>query len=107
MTPSEVLERSKTRLIERGWAQGLFGGSAGPNCVSGVLICFIREALDANLIERSVLNRDGEQYFKYLRQAIQSTCIIAWNDTPGRTFSEVMNAFDEAILLAKEDECES
>lgn len=35
--------------------------------------------------------------------AVLGPGIAAWNDTPGRSYSEVLDAFDRAIKLAEED----
>lgn len=62
--------------------------------------------------ERTARPNVGTQYeamkkaMGYFSRAISKpspTSITFWNDTPGRTKQEVIDAFDEAIRLAKED----
>lgn len=40
----------------------------------------------------------------FFRNTVGSPCVATWNNKPGRTHAEVMEAFDRAIALAEADE---
>ena len=51
-----------------------------------------------------VWSDDGNQFTRALADAIgllDDYCIPDWNDTPGRTHAEVLDAFSKAIELAE------
>lgn len=95
MKASEVLQRGKERLIENGWASAE-GWPHGSNCALTSLQCAPGDVGlgDAITVLSDAIRADYPQYDN----------IISFNDARGRTFGEVMDAFDSAILLAKERE---
>ncbi|SRR6266542_2311878 len=101
MTTTEALQEAKALLMEKGWVQGREVDERGRHCTYGA----IREVIGR------VLHEDINAAVGYIARAASSrnigccpACAIApWNDTPGRTFNEVMKAFDAAIILSKED----
>lgn len=78
-------------LIEKpeNWAQGINARlSSPPHCAGAALI----KAKTGERLEDDAL----AAAFQALRPAISGD-IVQWNDTPGRTHSEVLAAFDKAI----------
>lgn len=89
----EILESMKEILLEGGWCQRTVG-----NVVRGQPTCLVGSYLihtgQLTTHYRAVgLNELGQ---------VVGRSLIGWNDTPGRTFNEVIDAIDRAIILAKE-----
>jgi len=106
ITPAELLEAAKTRLMEKGWVRGRWGSKEGPNCAGGALIA---EGLKCN---DYLLGEGSSKYLaeRFLVGAIQHRgfgnmfSIPTWNDKIAKDFNDVVALFDEAIILAKEAE---
>jgi hypothetical protein len=98
MKPSEIIRESKNVMFERGWCQGSFERLDGSVCVRGAL------RLSATQGARIVWT-DGWQVGEaeaaaHVSTAVGGGYIPTWNDTKGRTFSEVIDALDLAEKLA-------
>lgn len=82
----------KKELLERGWCQGQFGNQEGQVCLMGSLtrnksIPF--EEIDSNAVVAAF-------------HAVLNGGVVAFNDTQGRTFNEIMDLLDQAIYNEKE-----
>lgn len=98
MTPVELLQAGKERLLRHGWMQKETGLPNGRSCAYGALIFSVNGDYDPvnhalTFLERSINSTDWYP-------------LTVWNDKEDRTFNEVMDLYDEAILLAKEHEAE-
>ncbi len=90
-TAREALEIGHQAVIEHGWIQGEQQTEAGV-CIAGGMVY-------AGSVPR--------QAFEYLATAIgldDWRKLDEWNDTPGRTVTEVLDAYTMATKLAVEDE---
>ncbi len=99
-TTVEILQAARNKLIESGWQQGHFGAGDGPFCAVGAL----RRIM---LTAHTGAYAYSESPYWFLCRAIglpNDIALSAWNDAPKRTFSEVIDAYDHAIELAKEEE---
>lgn len=116
----ERLEKAKTRIIDDGWYQGDYiqsyeEGSKCGVCPLGAienwrwedhllkhdLASYNQDVIDArDLLEKAM--REIEEI--ELDPFFCARFIPAWNDKPGRTVEEVIQAFDRAIELAVEQE---
>lgn len=85
-----------------GWAQGQFGSGDRCKCAVGA----INEVMDEDYSARADA-RAREALCDAIGAVVGTygpgATIINWNDTPGRTFSEVEAAFERAIELAEAD----
>lgn len=104
-SPLEILRKAKDLLTKHGWTQNTYIASDGKLCSLGAL----RMAEKGNAVafmDRSVAYHDA---CNFLAQAISATIHIPtfrydipiWNDNVYRLESEVLAAFDAAILLAE------
>jgi hypothetical protein len=101
---SEVLERAGRLLEEREWLQGVYG--AGPNgeiadenapdcpgfCLMGAL---------KNVLGGWKGTADAEHFIDEVIRDIHGA--EHWNDTPGRTKQEVLEALSKAAELARKE----
>ena len=112
MKASEVLEQAKWKILEDGWGKFAFESVTGEVCIAGAV-----EAVTGGLEDRKpveVENKDCQAACYFLAKATgvtypvtyetEGTSIAEWNDAPERTLTDVLDAFDMAIKLAKEDE---
>ena len=112
MKESEVLEQAKWKILERGWGQGNAFGANGPCLLGAVgLACGTDEvyAVDidspqaaalryvAQVIDVPVVRSNEDEFDDFF-------AIGSWNDMEERELTDVLDAFDMAIKLAKEDE---
>jgi hypothetical protein len=81
--------RAARERIERGWCQGI--GSIGHSFCALVALSTLFAPEDA---------LDNEP-LRLLRKAVGQERIIEWNDAPGRTKADVLEAFSRAIELAR------
>lgn len=100
MKPSEILQATKERLMEKGWTQRIYGDSEGPNCISGAFTFTVHVLNQAARLSLY----DVEKYFMRSIEHDAMCSITRWNDQHDRTFGDVMAALDNAIILAKEEE---
>lgn len=94
MKTAETLQRGKEILLRDGWTQGKYHKD-GKYCASGALIVAANEFNDENAWDEAC---------ETLKEATGASYVCYWNDDSRRTFAEVMEAFDAAIILAKESE---
>lgn len=100
MKTSEILKEARAHLVKYGWQQFQLGTRGHPCCAEGALV--------------TAAPRGGvgaKYYYKaldYLNRAvgIGDEPLNGWNDAPGRTQDEVLEAFDWAIKLAEKEEPE-
>lgn len=106
---SELLERAKAKISNPdSWIQGTYAqnaegmrvgfsnAAACKFCSEGALLNVCVEESDSLVLENQMTAR------RILDQVTGHT--VAWNDAPGRSHSEVMEMFDEAIAIAKAGE---
>lgn len=97
----EILLRDARKLIEKhGWIQGDWGGYEDGFCALGAL----------NRADNEFANKHGGGLLVgwwracwLLSQTVGNAPVMQWNDTPGRTKEEVIDAFKKAQKLAKEN----
>jgi hypothetical protein len=90
MTPRDCLIRARMLIEAKGWCQGkLQDPTTGAFCIAGAIMC--ASARFASLQTQM----DTTDLFS--RIAIGGAGIPRWNDAPGRTVTEVLEAFDRAI----------
>ena len=110
-----VLQAAKER-VAAGWTQGELGRTrrGGPICeerelpLRAVTVC-AEGALWCGLLGdafeeawRASRNNVTHDAMKLFEAAIGTWPIHEWNDAPGRTQAEILDAFDRAIRLAKD-----
>lgn len=90
---ADVLDRAAD-LIAKGWMQGDWGSFRGE--------CFC--AWGAIMFGESVMAGESERKaaHQFAKQHIGAPSLISWNDTPGRTQAEVVQALREAAAKARE-----
>lgn len=80
MSVLEELKTARETLVRDGWCQGEFNHPDGRHCLLGA---FPKDERD------DIIN--------VLGTVIGSYRVVRWNDTPGRTFEQVLTVLDEAI----------
>jgi hypothetical protein len=109
MKSSEIVRETKNVLFSRGWHQGGYEGPDGSVCLRGA----VRVAVLGDL--RSVTDEEiaGGSYHSIdraedcIRRLLPDWNLAGWNDTPGRTFGEVIDVLDLAekrAMIAEEGE---
>lgn len=96
MTTHQVLVAAKAYLLNHGWKQHDYGEDGGPRCMAGAVA--------------SVRGVDIFDYTRHPAPVYEVLDAISfgkgglgvgvpfWNDDEGRTFDEVIAAFDRAII---------
>lgn len=87
------LRATKERLFEKGWKTGSLGGINGPNCLMGAVIG-ARNDTDLQLPYATAT--ETAETLVALEQSL-GTKVPVFNDAPGRTFDEVIDAIDSCI----------
>ncbi len=91
------LINAKNYLQEHGWCPNGAGGEGGTVCIATAI----------------AITTTGDRFPAEVISAISRTigvhppigvAIGVWNDAPGRTIEEVLDAFDRAIALAMEED---
>lgn len=90
MKPSEVLEYALGHLEGLGWYQGDYFSPDDSSCCA------------AGAIGLVAAGRPGLDTANYLRKVIGGR-LAAFNDAPGRKFSDIRRLFHKAIRLAQKD----
>lgn len=107
MTPVEQLQKARDYLMENGWCQG--GGRHKDDPERCVHLALAEVQDNAQRLDSDYANAARN----YLLLAIGETggytqvglaALWNWNDADERTFNDVADMYDRAILLAKEDE---
>lgn len=91
-TTKDLLVFGKSRIEQYGWIQHRFGTKAVGFCMAGSMIP------DGGRVSEFANAAD-----QCLRKVIGENSIGKWNDMPGRTKEEVLEAFDKAIALAEKE----
>ena len=94
MTPTvEILRRARELLVRDGWAQHVILSGDGRRCLMGAII---------HAGQPTPADPEGNRRWA----AVEPVCKVIghrfigqWNDAPGRTFEEVLAAFDRAITM--------
>lgn len=87
------LRATKERLFEKGWRTGSLGGINGPNCLVGAVIN-ARNTTDLQL-PYAPATETGETLVVLERSL--GTKVPVFNDAPGRTFDDIIDAIDICI----------
>lgn len=98
MEASEVLDNAKTAIIERGWCKNALVDMDGRLCLLGAI-----QFGEHGRAGVGVRIHDGA--FTALRSVLPRFA-AGWNNAPERTFGDVIDALDEARLVAKQREAE-
>lgn len=99
----KIIKRTKQILKSSGWQQGSMGdpiSAYGPHCMLGALYVATQEAPGSHWVRREVykafetleISSGTANAFKALSQ---------WNDTKGRTLTEVINLLTKVEVLLK------
>src|SRR6266498_2094630 len=100
----DVLQQAKELLIEQGWTKGQFS-VVDPESKK-ITYCTLG-AIGKVLTDKYGLQAMGAVVYsdpaKILMRILENQDIATWNDRAERTFADVMDAFDAAILAAKEE----
>lgn len=100
---SELLTMARTRLLEKGWIKGHLGDPRGRVCAMGAVHYTLRD-ISIHLGSNENLHDKLLDLLSRAAGVAGRTRIPTWNDAKNRNFNEILAAFDEAILLAKEEE---
>lgn len=101
MKPSEVIREARNVLFERGWTRRQLEHDDGSVCAMGALRIAAYGAVlgwgpEVESARDCLIAADA-----HLPDFItDEPSVPAWNDYPGRTFGEVIDAFDKAEKLA-------
>jgi hypothetical protein len=101
VTPAQILRAARSRIaVPERWTQGVGARNSRNYCVgnrsaSAVSWC----ALGAILRE----SESSSEPCRFLKEIVGPS-IGGWNDAPGRTHAEVLDAFDRAIALAEAEQ---
>lgn len=96
MKASEVIREAKNLLFERGWCQGDLMGPDGL-CTRGAL----GVAATGSAYASNFASVEAEFFIKTV---VYPVTVPGWNDAPGSTFGEVIDALDRAEKLALQHE---
>jgi hypothetical protein len=118
MKPSEILKKARDLIINRGWTQGAYARAGGIKAVeletiSGIIsnadsFCSLGAIYSADILEMAG-DSNTAHAIDYLQRVVVceftrfDMFIAYWNDMPGRTKEQVIDAFDEAIELAESE----
>ena len=91
MLASEAIREARNVLMQDGWCQGQSENDRGEKCMSGAL---------AKVFLRDHVSRAATTAATDCVRAATIPQFPLWNDTPGRTIHEVLDAFDRAEKLA-------
>jgi hypothetical protein len=94
MTAHDVLVGTKGYLLNRGWKQGGYGRDGGPRCLVGAMASVSGLKAPSKTRARPVAMRKAQ---RILEETV-GTCASWFNDDDERTFEEVINALDDAIV---------
>lgn len=96
LTPQDVCALAADLLEEHGWCQGMARSANGKHCISGGLFEVTHSSL-------SDLSRGCCRMYEEALQLVQMTIsrinIPEWNDRPGRTKEEAVDALRRASRI--------
>jgi len=90
----EVLTKAKELILDKGWIQGEARSPEG--------FCTLGAVMEVSTFDSS-WNIKVAAVETYLEKVTGADFIPGWNDEETRTLNEVIDAFDRALILAKED----
>lgn len=82
-----TLRATRTALLHRGWTQGKQCNLKGEMCISYALSSTEGDTKDGRTVAR----------LRLLSHIPSGHSLIEWNDTPGRTFEQVIEFIDETL----------
>ena len=97
VSTAEVLREAKTLIMRDGWIQGRMYDAMHGHCMHGALTRACEAIRSTRNIRPGAPLPSIDAVFA-LQEAILEP-VAAWNDRPGRTVREVLDAFDRAIAL--------
>lgn len=105
---SDVLLRSRDAIMDRGHCKGRFSDDEGRVCARGALLLAIGSVRSNGEPGywgvHDIWFWNAEAYLKrHLGLDDADLAVPVWNNAPERTADDVLDAFFEAAILAKED----
>jgi hypothetical protein len=101
MTALDILTRAKAELLRVGWCQHESTAKDGRRCGISAIDFGVAGSKDS---VDDIAHIEAIRLFRVANQLPVYCGIAEWNDVYGRTFDEVLEAFDRAIALACEPE---
>ena len=97
MNTSEILDRAADLIEERGWTQGWYCGPTGELCAAGAMFVAIGlRPAGWTAPEHPAHRRAMVAFERHLMDTFDYFGAHNWNDEPGRTQAEVVNALRAA-----------
>lgn len=102
MTLVEILQQMRNNLMEHGWCQGQIRDESGRVCLVGSLSSdhdlwwYISPEMHVAVFDSLYAVIGG--------RCDEGPALGTWNDEEGRTFNEVLEVLDAAMLIAKNNE---
>lgn len=104
MNVTQLLREALAVLKEGGWVQGSYRTEDGRHCAVGAIERVLDNSTNDGVVpwDVNLYNRAVELLDEVAREKDPDRAdTISFNDTPGRTFAEVADAFKTAIARAK------
>ena len=103
LTIADVLERAADLIGRNGWTQDAFGEPGGCHCVRGAIAEIA--GIDPRESRHDAETVLAEHILGHPipRLSCAGSVLVRWNDTPGRTQSEVVAKLREAAAKAREE----
>lgn len=95
MTIPEILRAAAERIRTGGWCQGRLGDCDGPVCALGA----IKVAMGGHPL--GALGDTGRAALKAVNETVGADSLVLWNDAPGRTAEQVIEAFEATARRPK------
>ncbi len=89
---ADDLDAAADYLRTFGWCQNIYGGGGGPACMRGAMM------------QNQNAGPEDEAAIYAVIRVIRSISIASWNDSPGRTADEVIDALMEAAARIRTEE---
>lgn len=125
MKPSEVLDTAANIIVRDGWYQGAYykeaeeatvaddlrAAGTAPCCQAGAIgravsgVAWYPYTPSTSLTEEQVLMEDAERFMiRYVRTTFGVSSPIDWNDQPGTTAGQVVEALRGAARMARAED---
>lgn len=108
METVEVLNKMKDALMEYGWGRRVLQDNEGKLCLMGARNKVLGYSMDQNRCEDSYkadyISDLIESFLPANCRRLDDTCSRLWmyNDRVAKSFNDVINVIDQAILVEKE-----